>query len=492
MDEIDLTQWIIKDFRKNNYSVQIEEFILNKIKSHAVHPGEQIPSIRVLAKLNGVNKNTVHGVYTKLISKGWLSNSPGRSTTISLNSPKIFNAIQRIETNSLHTLQIQPDLGRIKQLWPAPIQDFVSIGPLILNEVCSADSLLSKYAKRYREKRLEVTQAQNITEDNSNVLQNSVLEHIKITRGLNIENKNLHIIKGRIECIKSIFHLLFTSEDLVINTSPGDYVINWVIKEGRIKTIKIDPTESSFVKNLTTILQKNNVKAVYIRPGCTYPKGISLDIETCQQLIALAKKYHFIIIEEDDDHEFWYGQNPFKPLIDYDNEGHIIHLAALSRLTPNMQNQRTVIAPDLVIQSLKSLPALIYEGRDITEEMAISEAIKSGELAALIRKARKFKRRDLINMEGIFHDHLSEFMKFRTPETGLSIWLEFTNKVNLKTILTMLKRSGIQVPYFPEQQRHAQEIFNMRLSFSLYHEQECLEAATKLQKIYYKVIKSTS
>lgn len=86
-----------------------------------------------------------------------------------------------------------------------------------------------------------------------------------------------------------------------------------------------------------------------------------------------------------------------------------------------MNNLQTIVAQNEVITLLKKSPSSIYEYRDWAIEFAITEILKSGELAILTRKARKFKERDLYIMHSIFQEHLSEYVKYDLPENGLTI-----------------------------------------------------------------------
>lgn len=487
MNTIDLAKWVIKDLRRNSFSFQIEEYIIEQIKVHALQPGEVLPSIRELARVNGINKNTVHLAYNKLISRGWLTYTHGSRTKVAFNY-SYFDLESKPHDENIPDY-LQPDIETIKKRWPAPIQNFIAVGPPTIEESWTMENLISKSTKRIRETRQGISPAQKINDEKSFQLEESIVEHLNLTRGFHTQLNNVHIVKGRSESIKDIFHLLFTSEDIVINTSPGDLLINWVLREGSIQVIKVDIDSPNFIKTIRSLASKQKIKAVYVRPNCSYPKGKVLSQESSLDLIELAKRFHFLIIEEDDDHEFWYEKQPFKPLINYPNNGHVIYTGVLSRLSSYMQTLRTIVAPNQIIKLLKELPLSIYESRDNSEELAIAHLIHNGDLALYARKARKQKQLDLKNMHKIFQTHIKDYVNYDPPITGLSIWLEFTDKINLCKILNRLTKAGVQVPYYPEKQRHLPKIYNMRLDFSCYRESECTHAAIMIQKIYHRLIR---
>src|SRR3954449_7392746 len=64
---------------------QIEALIVNG----RLRPGEQLPSVRSLAQVVGVNVNTVRSVYARLEGEGFVVTEHGRGTFVADNVPQI-------------------------------------------------------------------------------------------------------------------------------------------------------------------------------------------------------------------------------------------------------------------------------------------------------------------------------------------------------------------------------------------------------------------
>jgi GntR family transcriptional regulator len=64
---------------------QVQALIVNG----RLRPGEQLPSVRRLAEVAGVNVNTVRAVYERLEGEGFVSTQHGRGTFVAENVPQL-------------------------------------------------------------------------------------------------------------------------------------------------------------------------------------------------------------------------------------------------------------------------------------------------------------------------------------------------------------------------------------------------------------------
>ncbi len=62
---------------------QIKTQIIRLIEAGALKPGDRLPSVRELARENGINPNTAARAYSELEKEGWLLNLPKRGVYVS-------------------------------------------------------------------------------------------------------------------------------------------------------------------------------------------------------------------------------------------------------------------------------------------------------------------------------------------------------------------------------------------------------------------------
>src|SRR5688572_32748375 len=67
--------------------VQLAEKLERAVRGGELRPGDQLPSVRQMAALAGVNVNTVRTVYGRLEQRGLLSSEHGRGTFVRGEGP---------------------------------------------------------------------------------------------------------------------------------------------------------------------------------------------------------------------------------------------------------------------------------------------------------------------------------------------------------------------------------------------------------------------
>ncbi|RQO77725.1 hypothetical protein DBR40_07045 [Pedobacter sp. KBW01] len=488
MRQHDLSVWAMPFTGKKPNSLQIEEFIIERIQARAVQPCEGIPSHRTLARLNKVNRNTALRAYTKLIATGWLTHSKGSNACVA--DPLPSDSKKSRPPAMPEMLPLVPVPNRFYQRHPEinNRQGFISLGLPFIDKVYWPEKIVSKYIREFSRNSTDASSLPKHNDNDAKPLQAAILQQLNL-RSFNIRTEHLMVIRGRSESMRAVFKALCAPSDTVINTSPSDFLINAVLQECGLKIAWLNAVEHDFIAQLEETVAKKRITAIYLRPNCSYPECRSLDEASCFRLVELAKKYQFYIIEEDDDHEFWWGRFPFRPLVQYGHGGFVVHIAALSRVSPYMQNLRTVVAPAQLIRTLKAIPNTCYGFRDFSEEKAIARLLVNSELLWFSRQAKAAKQKDLKNLNELLQLQLGEYLSYDLPESGTALWIRFPAKLDLVSIIELLKNDGHLIRSEIHKGKPEQSIHYMRLDFGRFDLRDCRQVAIKLRSILKKRIR---
>ncbi|MBB2145738.1 hypothetical protein GM921_09590 [Pedobacter sp. LMG 31464] len=477
MPEHDLSLWEIPITGKKPSSLQIEEFMIEVIKSRAVLPGEIIPSHRAIAQLNKVNCNTALRVYTKLIAIGWLAHKRGSKATVAKHLP---------------TDQISDKAGPNLTQLPIPLlkyipfnncatettTQFVEIGlPLIEKTV-----LPKKLARKFSS---DLNTGVVLGIWGPDKLTKYVFAYILI-RGFKIVPENLRLVRGRAECLNAIFSSISSESGVIINTAPLDTIVCHSLRHCNNEILNIETTYINILKRIELILSKTVIRAIYVRPNSSYPFCEKMDEATRLRLIAMAMENGFYIIEEDDDHEFWWGKSPLKPMAQNEHNGHVIHCCAISRTTAYMQHLRAVIAPIPFISHLSLLTEIDKGYRDPYEEKNIRNLLNTNEIIPLSRQIRLIKLKHLRALDEILRHQLGKRITYELPEYGTALWISFPENEDLVQIIEILKNEGHILKSTNYRRRSTDPINMMRLDFSQLSEVECRKVAIKLRLMLSK------
>jgi GntR family transcriptional regulator / MocR family aminotransferase len=140
------------------------------------------------------------------------------------------------------------------------------------------------------------------------------------------------------------------------------------------------------------------------------------------QLLALARKHRFAILEDDYDHEFHYEGRPVLPLASRDPHGVVIYIGTLAKILAPGLRLGFVVAPRPLIDRLARERHLVDRQGDHAIEIAIAELIEDDELGRHTRKMRRIyhARRDAFITA--LREHLGDRLAFHVPTGGLALW----------------------------------------------------------------------
>jgi GntR family transcriptional regulator/MocR family aminotransferase len=477
-------EWIIQNLVKTQYSSRIQDFIVQKIITGQLLPGDALPTHRELALLNKVNRNTVALAYNNLIAKGWLAGKSGAYTRVSLDLPGLVKP----ERISGFTDHFPLDLAKPTTI---PVtkagyitQPFVAVGTGVPHQAAFPFVAFNKYFLAHQAAQMSLSQAELLAGYDGKYLKQAVFDDLNKRRDFGIKPGMLDIYQDRKTCLGRLFKLLLhRRNEIVINTSAYDVVLNRVLKNRKARVLNFSFENPDFFEELEHLFKTLTVRVVYINPQCNFPERHSLNETQCGQLIALAKKYRVCIVEEEEDHEFWYGDVPYKPLAAYDHDGYLIYLATLSKATTYTQSLRLVVAPVQIINMLDALPAQSIEHREILTEMSLADMIKHGDLARYMQKMRRNAKNDRDALHLVLDNYLGKYLSYVIPEYGLMFWLEFDERLDLIVVLSQLELLGIEVPYHPNAQLSKGKHNHMLLGFGHFNMDEAEGAAKMLKEI---------
>lgn len=476
--------WLIPKLDKTKCTSQIEEFILNAIKSKQLHGGDLIPPYRELAKINNVSASSVRRAYSKLTDGNWLNSNPGSGTYVSVNNPT-----ENLPLRTSGFTEYFPAGIKFKNKKEAnePTnyveQPFVGVGTDFPSPASFPEEKFLEYYNRFREASKNLTQAELLNAYSSKYLKDALLEHLNRKRGFGVKQDMIEIVKGRKSCLDRVFNLLISPGDVVINTSPYDVKLATALTKSEATVYNIDRNEADFIDLIEQKFKELKVRAIHIRPQCSFPESYMLSEASCNKLVELAKEYKVCIIEEEDDHEYWYGNTPYKPLACYDHNGFVIYMAALSKATVDTITLRTIVASSQFIGELQNLPNQAIEDRDVFKEQAIAEMISNGDMAEYARQIRLKSKAYRDELHIVLNNHLHKYLNYDIPENGLTFWLKFDERIDLNVVLGQLESMGIPVPYHPNAQRSGKKTNYMMLGFGAFDINEAEGAAKVLNEV---------
>jgi DNA-binding transcriptional MocR family regulator len=230
------------------------------------------------------------------------------------------------------------------------------------------------------------------------------------------------------------------------------------------------------VNELEQILKIVKIKLLYVIPNCHNPAGVNLSYDKRKELVELAEKYDFYILE-DDPYKPISGTN-LPPIKSLDMSGRAIYISSFSK----------VIAPGLRI-------GFILANKEIAEKISLLEqmdfstsTINQYVVARLIRKGVVKERMSWLgsyyrNKMKVLVDSLNDagFNDFNEPKCGFFLLLDL-HKDSWRVFEESVKLGLSFVPAKPFFLRGGDTM--ARLSISVSSEDEIREGVRRLRKAW--------
>ena len=328
---------------------QIFENIRKDIIGNRLPAGEQLPSTRRLAEMLGVSRNTATEAYEQLKDEGYILSRPGAAAVVAENlflpdrpeaikprpgrddcqSPPLRRHNALTGTQPEKTEAAQPGFGGgpVFEAGPAEgpdrIYDFRTGRPAVPESLRKLWCRLSnKILPELPEEQWLYGHHQGLPE-----LRREISRWLYGTRGLEISPDEVYISSGASQALNMILRIICSPGDRVALENPCHLGIWQSLNHNGLRA---RPTEVDAEGLKVESLDPRDLSAVYVTPSHQFPLGHILSAARRVELIKMARKNDFYLIEDDYDSEFRYRGLPVSPLYSLDPQ-RVIYLGTFSK-----------------------------------------------------------------------------------------------------------------------------------------------------------------
>lgn len=297
------------------------------IRRGTLAPGSPVPSTRELARSLGIHRNTALAAYQELILQGYLETIPARGTFVSHKVPA-----PPFKAESRKASVVDLDLPEVSFAPKSAV--FPDELPLLgglpdLREFPEA-ALYRAYRSALKGKPslLDYGDARGHPR-----LRAALAEYLRNRRGLAATSDHVLVTRGSQQALFLAARALLGRRTTIAVEHAG-YPPAWDafrLAGAELVPISID-REGLVVEELQALAETTAIAAVYITPHHQYPTTVSLSGPRRLELLALAERKRFVIIEDDYDHEFHFEGSPLFPLARQDERGVVLHIGTLSKV----------------------------------------------------------------------------------------------------------------------------------------------------------------
>lgn len=294
-----------------------------------------------------------------------------------------------------------------------------------------------------------------------------------LREGINSSVNNILIVSGAQQALDLLAKVLVNFTDTVVVEEPTYSAVLSAFRSrgAKIKAIPL-LSKGMDLEELEQFLKSNDIACVYVMTSFHNPTGISWRDEKKDELLKLAERYDFYIIEDDCLSELYYTGDKPLPLKNFDLNNRVIYIKSYSKLFMPGLRLGFMVAPNKIITSLLSAKYFTDISSPGLTQRVFDLYIREGLWQEHLKQVRSlFNRRFHIMKEKIRYFH-PDISLIHGPRGGLYFWLSLPEGLNSDTFYFMAIKNGAS--FLPGRVFFVEEKPNpfFRLSFAGVNEKE--------------------
>ncbi len=428
--------------------VGIARAVTEEIRRGRLAPGARLPGSRSLARQFGVNRNTVLAALSELAEEGWITTEPASGTFVSRDlpqqKPRAFSRSKRDASKLGFALR-----GDVPKL-PAPGFDGAKPGGLNMGGGVPDLRLVpsAALARAYRAALRRGQGALDYGDPRGDARLRSILaEHLAKARGIALTDDDLLITRGSQMAVDLAARSLFAPGDVIAVESLG-YRPAWQALEAggaKLRPVPVDARGLDLGALEKLCRAESRLRGVYLTPHHQYPTTVTLSAPRRLQLLALARRHGFAILEDDYDYEFHYEGRPILPLASADDAGVVVYFGTLSKILAPGLRVGYVAAPQPVLHAMTVARYYVDRQGDPALERAVAELFEEGEVMRHARRMQRLyrARRDAM-IEQLQHQ-FADILSFRVPAGGMALWVKVAPDIDVDAWCAAAHRRGVTI-----------------------------------------------
>ncbi|GAB3308258.1 aminotransferase-like domain-containing protein [Hymenobacter tenuis] len=428
-------------------SQQLTTGLIQLMQQGLLAAGTPLPGTRTLARLLAVHRQTVVVAFDELEAQGWIAQRASKPAVVSPGLPMV--APRPFLAEAARRMAPRAAFAYPKSHHPSSLPSTGKALPLSLSS--SPDSRLAPLAALARTYRALCLQPGHrhllgyADEANGSLLlRQQLAQHLHATRGLPARAENVLITRGGTMSLYLLAQLLLGPGDTVVVGQRSYHGADraFAAQGADLHRVAVDG-QGLCIAELAALCQQQPVRLVYVTPHHHYPTTVTLSAERRVQLLQLAARNDFIILEDDYDYDFHYDGAPILPLASTDRAGRVLYMGSLSKVLAPAFRVGYVVAPADLIEELGHRRRRLDRQGDTVLERSIAALFADGDMGAHLKRARRtyHQRRDLFC--GLLRERLSAWFSFEPPTGGLAVWGRFADHVDLPELSRRCRHQGL-------------------------------------------------
>jgi GntR family transcriptional regulator/MocR family aminotransferase len=373
---------------------QLHRQLKAAIRDGRLAAGTRLPASRQLADFFGLSRNTVADVYDRLAHEGLVAGRRGSGTYVAELSREPASSRSPASAYRLNAFWLQEDVTMGMGFWRdehpavpragAPI-DFRPA--LIDPRLFPFDVYRRVSARQLRglEKKPAAYKSPQGNQGNFH-LRGAITNHIALTRAVVCRPEDVVVTSGAQQAFDLLARILVTPGKTVVAVEDPGYPpmrVAFAAAGARVVAVEVDD-EGLVVDRLPA-----GLGVICVCPSHQFPLGVTMSKRRRAALVEFARRQGAVIVEDDYDGEFRFGDNPLQSLRAADAADVVFYVGTFSKCMLPSLRLGFVVVPDWARRTLVAAKNCLDWHCSTPLQTGVSAFIAGGHLARHVRKMRQ-------------------------------------------------------------------------------------------------------
>lgn len=390
---------------------QTARAIEDAIERRELLPGMALPSVRRFARLHGLSTFTVSAAYARLVSQGWLTSRQGSGYRVASARasaepvspgqwvpPRPGASWLLADVFADHSMPIKSGCGWLPASWldeSGLQQSLRQVARTPVNQVAAYGHPYGYYPLREH-------------------LQRRLNE-----QGVPARTDQILLTLGASQALDIVVRTLFRPGDVIVVEEPCYANVLPTFRLAGLKVLGVPRSEEGIdIDALDALARQHPVKAIFVNTVLQNPTGTSLSMHNAFQLLQLAERHDFRVIEDDVSRDLLPGLGPM--LLALGGVRRVVHVSGFSKsIMPSMRVGYVVSDAALVQELAKTKMAMGLTTPEIMER-AVCQVLRQGRYASYLARVRERLAQAHETLYGLLEEN--GFEVFARPGAGLFVW----------------------------------------------------------------------
>lgn len=306
-------------------------------------------------------------------------------------------------------------------------------------------------------------------------------------RGVQTQAQDIVVTAGSQQALDLVMRATANPQDIFVVERPTYLAALQTLQLAEAQVMSVSSDENGMVVDeLAALLETTRIKGVYLVPNFGNPSGVTLSADRRRQLVGLAARHDFMIVEDDPYGELRFTEERHATIYQLAKEaGHadrVVYTSSFSKILAPGLRLGWAILPEWLLHNV----AIIKQAADLhassLSQTIVEFYLGSGRLPAQIDTIRQAYRRKGELLSELMAHELGDVISFNQPKGGMFLWARFRQPFDTTAWLQKTLEQGVVfVPgefFFADKPDHS----TLRLSFATATEEQMHEAVARLRR----------